>query len=83
MSRTTTGGGLGMTMSQGVLSQVASDHNGIFGLSSATTDQHLLGRGFYSVTTTALPDSIGFNQIVGNSSLFQRPSIISFQSGTV
>ena len=83
-SRTTTGGGAGMTINQMLLSQPNSSYSGIYGQASNATDQVILGQGRYSISfSTAMPDSIGFSQIQGNSSILLRPPIFSFESGTV
>jgi len=83
-SRTTTGGGAGMTINQMLASQPNSSYSGIYGEASNATMQPILGQGRYSVSfSTAMPDSIAFSQIQGNSSILQRPPMFSFEAGTV
>jgi hypothetical protein len=81
-SRTTTAGA-NMSISQWLNSIQASTHSGEFGVASNATKQNVLGFGHYSATTSSVPGSIGFTQINGNSSLFQRNPAYFFRSGTV
>lgn len=82
-SRTTTGGGAGMTFNQGLASQPNSAFSGILGVSSATNNQQGLGRGIYSVSSTTLPSNMPLTQINGTGSLGLRSPIFYFASGTV
>lgn len=82
ISRTTTAGN-NASISNMVYSQQASTWSGIMGESLTQTAQITLGQGHYTATTSALPASIGFTQINGNSSLYLHPPIVYFQSQTV
>lgn len=82
LSRTTTGGGAGMTMSNMVASQINSTFSGVFGVASATSAQYTRGLGMYSATTNAMPSSIGFNQLVGQSSQYIRQPLFYVVSQT-
>jgi hypothetical protein len=81
-SRSTTGG-TNMSVSQWLASHPNSTHSGVFGAASNATAQRILGMGVYSASSSAVPGSIGFSQINGNSSLFQRAPVFYFASGTV
>lgn len=83
LSRTTTGGGAGHTLNQMLNSNVNSSYSGIIGAGSNATNQISLGMGVYTASTSAMPGSIGFTQINGNSSVFLRPPSIYFVSGTI
>ena len=83
VSRTTTGGGAGMTMSNMVISQINSSFSGIFGQASAVTIQYTRGLGMYSATTNAMPATVGFNQLTGNSSQYLRQPAFYIVNGTV
>jgi hypothetical protein len=78
LSRTTTSGGAGMSMSQFLASQINSAWNGNLGAAPATSNQPALGMGVYSAQTAALPNSVGFNQIIGTTSVQHRPPVIQF-----
>lgn len=83
VSRTTTGGGAGMTMSNILASQINSSYSGLFGVSSAATNQFSLGLGIWSATTSGIPTSLAFSHITGNSTDALRPPIFYFANGTV
>lgn len=83
LSRTTTGGGAGMTLNQMLNSNVNSTYSGLMGVATNATNQISLGMGVYSATTSAMPGSIAFTQINGMSSVFLRPPSIYFVSGTI
>lgn len=51
----------------------AGSYSGIFGAANDNTDQRRLGQGRYTAATAAVPNSIAFSQIQGNSTAFQRP----------
>lgn len=82
LSRTTTGGGAGMTMSNFIVSQVNNSFSGVFGAASNTSAQMTQGLGMYSATTNAMPNSIGFNQLVGQSSAYLRPYVFALSNAT-
>lgn len=86
LSRTTTGGGAGMTMSNMQASQINSVFFGNFGQSTNSSIQYTRGLGIYSATTNAMPTSIRFNQILGmssNSSLQLRQPLFYMVNGTL
>ena len=82
LSRTTSGGANG-SYSNIVGSAHATNFVGFFGSSHATTVQWTLGQGQYSATTSGMPASVVFSEIVGSNSAAQRPTVIMFGSGTV
>jgi hypothetical protein len=82
MSRTTTGGGAGMTMSNMVASQINSSFSGVFGVASNATAQYTRGLGMFSATTNAMPASVAISQIQGNSSAYIRQPMFYVVSGT-
>jgi hypothetical protein len=86
MSRITTAGNA-QSLSNLVVSQQNSSYGGLFGVSSATqtvsaTQQYTRGLGQYTATTSNLPASVAFTQILGQSSQFLRPPIFYFVSQT-
>lgn len=82
LSRTTSGGANG-TYSQILLTNMTAAFLGHFGSSNNTTMQFTLGQGVYTVTTSAIPGSIGFSQIRGSNSMAFRNPIHMLASGTV
>ncbi len=82
LSRTTTGGGAGMSMSNMLASQINSSFSGIFGAASNNTIQYTRGLGMYSATTSAIPASIAFSQLTGISSAFLRKPLFYVVSQT-
>lgn len=82
LSRTTTGGGAGMTMSNFIASQQNASYSGGFGVASATSVQMTQGLGMYSATTNAMPSSIGLNQLIGQSSAYIRPYVFALSNAT-
>jgi hypothetical protein len=82
LSRTTSGGANG-SYSNAVLSGLATNFLGMFGVSHATTAQITLGQGFYTATTSSMPNSIAFSQIQGSNSLQFRQPLFMFASSTV
>jgi hypothetical protein len=83
VSRTTTAGAAGFTVSQQLVSNINSDFVGVFGASHNTTNQLTLGQGVYTAGTTGIPGSLGFSQIRGSDSLARRAPFVMFASGTV
>jgi len=79
-SRTTTGGAAGMTLRQMLASNITTGMSGYFGAASNATQGWAFGQGFYSATTAAVPNSIGFTQIQQSGSLNRRVPIFMFQS---
>lgn len=82
LSRTTSGGANGSYSNIGV-SNINSNFVGLFGQSNNTTYQMTLGRGVYSATTNAMPNSIGFSQIRGSDSVGLRPAALMFVYSTI
>lgn len=83
IQRTTTGGGAGHTLNQALNSNINSSYRGLMGAATNATNQMTLGFGVYTASTSAMPASIAFTQINGNSSVFQRPPSIYLVSGTI
>jgi hypothetical protein len=81
MSRVTTAGS-SISFSNIVISQQNSSFSGLFGEASNATVQYTRGLGRYSATTAALPSSVAFSQIQGNSSAFLRAPIFYLVSQT-
>lgn len=79
----TSSGGTNGTYSNYMVSNLNSNYTGLFGVAANATMQPKLGQGFYSATTTALPNSIHFSQIQGTASAAKRFPVIGFGSGTV
>lgn len=80
---TTTGGGAGHTLDQALNSNLNSSYRGLMGVATNATNQMSLGFGAYSAATAAMPNSIAFTEIRGNSSVFLRPPSLYFVSGTI
>lgn len=83
MSRTTTAGAAGMTMSQYLASQITTVHSGFLGQSANASRQHIMGLGTWSQSTTALPGTMALSNIAGASSAGQRQPIFWFDAITV
>lgn len=83
IQRTTTGGGAGHTLNQVLNSQMNSSYRGIMGAATTVSAQMSLGFGVYSATTSAMPASVAFTQIYGNSSVYLRPPSVYFVNGTI
>lgn len=81
-SRTTTGGGAGMTWSQFVVSQFNSAFSGNFGSSNAASNQLVMGLGVYSSTTTQLPTQIPISSIIGTGTVNMRPVVFQLAYST-
>lgn len=79
----TTSGGTNMSISQFLVSQPNSNMSGNFGVASNATKGAMLGQGFYSATTSAVPASIAFTQINASGSLNRRPPVYFFASNTI
>lgn len=80
LSRTTTGGGAGMTWSNFVASNINSAYSGRWSSANNATNQFAMGLGSYATTTTAIPSSIAFNQINGSAAANLRPVIFKLVS---
>lgn len=80
VSRTTSGGVNLITLSQYLASDLNSTFSGMLGAATNTSVQNVLGLGVYSATTSGIPGSIGFSQIVGNSSIGLRVPLYYFLS---
>lgn len=81
LSRTTTAGAAGMTLSQALISQINSAF-GHWGVSTNSTNQMTAGLGVYSVTQSSLPGSFGFSQLQGWSSVHLRNPALYLASST-
>lgn len=82
LSRTTSGGADG-SYSNVVLSQASSSFLGVFGQAANASRHFTLGQGFYSATTSAMPASIPFSDIVGSNSNAPRMQVWMFANSTV
>lgn len=82
LSRTTTAGG-NASISQMLVTQVASNFVGFFGQSHNTTQQWTQGQGVYTATTSAMPNSVAFSQIRGSDSIAFRAPAVMFINSTV
>lgn len=79
LSRTTTAGA-NASISGMHHSQFASHHSGVFGAAVNATNHFKMGLGVYSSTTSAMPNSIAFNSIMGTNSQHLRIPIVRFLS---
>lgn len=77
-----TAGNNSFSVSFGMLSQSLSNQVYGLGLASNATYQSLLGKGFYTATSSAAPGSIAFSQVNGTNSVAYRFPAIYFGSGT-
>ncbi|MEO6513264.1 MAG: hypothetical protein ABIR37_01135 [Candidatus Saccharimonadales bacterium] len=82
LSRTTSGGG-NASISQMLASQLNSAFAGIWGVSSAATNQFTRGLGVYTASTSAMPNSIAFSQLNGTATLVLRQPLFYVINGTV
>jgi len=81
LSRTTTGGGAGMTWSNFVATNINSAYSGRFSSANNATNQFVMGQGSYATTTTAIPSSIALSQINGSAAANLRPVVYKLVSG--
>ncbi len=83
-SRTTTGGGAGMSINQIGASQLNTNFSGMIGSANNASYGSKLGYGVYSVSfSTAMPTAISLTQIInGTASAVQRPPWYSFAHTT-
>jgi hypothetical protein len=81
VSRTTSAGANG-TYSNYLVSNINSTYSGIFGSATNASLQARLGQGYYSVTTSGMPNSIAFSQLIGNSSAVKRFVVVGFPYST-
>lgn len=82
LSRTTTAGA-NASISQILVTNIASNFVGFFGQSHATTQQWTQGQGIYTATTSGMPNSIAFSQLQGSGSLNFRAPAVMFINSTV
>jgi hypothetical protein len=80
LSRTTTGGGAGMSWSNFVASNLNSAYSGRWGNANNASNQFAMGLGSFNTTTTAIPNSIGLSQINGSAAINMRPVIYKLVS---
>lgn len=78
----TASAGANASLSQIVGSNFGTAFSGNLGSVSAASNQYVPGAGFFSVTTNALPASLGFSDIVGNVVQALRPLVWMVRSGT-
>jgi hypothetical protein len=83
LSRTTTGGGAGMTWSNIVASNINSALSGFWGSANNATNQYALGLGSFNTTTTAIPNSVAFAAINGSAAVNLRQAVFHLASSTV
>lgn len=83
LSKTTTGGGAGMSWSQFQGSNMNSVVSGRWSSANNATNQWVLGMGSYSAQTASLPTAIPFANIRGSGASNIRPIIHYYASGTV
>jgi hypothetical protein len=79
----TTSGGTDCTWNQMLLSQFTANFSGVLNVASNATKQEVLGKGVYSASTTALPNSIAYADINGTASLAMRAPVWVAINGTV
>lgn len=82
LSRTTTAGG-NATLGQMVASQLNTNFSGLFGVGTFASAQYTRGLGYYSVSTTAIPNNIAFSELRGTASAALRQPIFYLVNGTV
>jgi hypothetical protein len=82
LSRTSTAGA-NASISQMLVSNVASNFVGFFGQSHNTTMQFTQGQGVYSATTSGMPNSVAFSHIQGSGSNNFRAPAVMFINSTV
>lgn len=81
ISRTTTGGGAGMTWSNFVASNINSAYSGRFSSANNATNQWVMGMGSYTAGTTGFPNSVALSQINGSAAVNLRPLAFKLASG--
>jgi hypothetical protein len=82
LSRTSTAGA-NASISQMLVSNVASNFVGFFGQSHNTTQQWTQGQGVYTATTSGMPNSVAFSQLRGSDSNNFRAPAVMFINSTV
>lgn len=82
LSRTTSAGA-NASISQMLISNLASNFVGFFGQSHNTTIQFTQGQGVYTATTSGMPNSVAFSQIRGSDSNALRAPAVMFINSTV
>jgi len=82
LSRTTSAGA-NATISQILASQQNSNLSGFWGQANSATIQYTRGLGVYSVSTSAMPNSVAFSQLNGTGSLVLRQPLFYLVNGTV
>ena len=78
----TTSGGANASISQYVQSDQASNFSGILGVSSAGTNQNVLGLGYYANSTSGMPSAIAFSEINGTNGAVEKVPLYYFLSQT-
>lgn len=75
--------GVNATLSNIVASRINSSWSGYIGVGTANSAQSLPGMGYYSATSSALPNSMAFSHITGVSSTAQRPQVFFLTNGAL
>lgn len=81
MSSTASAGTNG-SYSQFVISNIATNFTGVFGVAPSNTVQLRIGQGFYTAATNGMPNSVALSQINGSNSLAFRAPYIQFGYST-
>lgn len=79
----TTSAGTNATISQVLISNMNSNFSGLMNVATNASYQWPFGWGVYSATTSGLPNSIAYSQIVGTGSLAMRNPSWFMVNGTV
>jgi hypothetical protein len=81
-SATASAGANLLTLQQYVASDIGINFSGQWGVASNATIQNILGMGFYTANTGAIPNSVAFSQINGTNSNAYRVPFYYFVSQT-
>jgi hypothetical protein len=79
---TASAGTNGVTMSGILVSNQASAFSGYMNVASNATFQSVIGQGFFSVATAALPASVGITEIRGSGAQFQKHPVFHLDGTT-
>jgi len=83
VSRSTSGGADGTYGNVVPSNMTSAPFFGIFGSSVNASRQFTLGQGYYSATTSGMPASVAFSQIVGNNGGAVQPQALLFANSTI
>jgi len=81
LSRTTSGGA-NASFSNYLISNINSQYTGLFGAASNASMQPKLGQGYYSATTSGMPNAIAFADLQGTNSAARRFPVVGFGTST-